>query len=224
MIDQLIINDKASFDDFLASLSSRNIHLPIKKSIKETVPFSNKTYDFSGINGELYWEERELEYVFEIIALTPEELEERKQIFANWIMNVVEAEIHDPFISDYHFIGTFDDFDVDDDDGLNKTTITVKFKAYPYKIANYARTYDFEIPADTTESTVIVNESAHRITPTITTDAVISLKIGNSSYTVSAGETTDDNLKFEVGTTAIILQNSGSTACNVTISFVEEVF
>ena len=74
MIDQLIIGDKASCDDYGASVASRKIVPPKKKEIKETVPFSNVTYDFSAINGEQYWEERELEYTLEIIAPTPEEL------------------------------------------------------------------------------------------------------------------------------------------------------
>lgn len=56
MLDQLIIGDKSSFDDFDASVSERNISPPKKKEIKETVPFSNVTYDFSKINGELFWE------------------------------------------------------------------------------------------------------------------------------------------------------------------------
>ena len=65
MIDQLIIGSKKSYDDFGASVSERTIHQPKKKTIKETVPFSNITHDFSGIDGEVYWEERKLEYIFE---------------------------------------------------------------------------------------------------------------------------------------------------------------
>lgn len=40
MIDQLIIGDKASFDDFGASVATRKIKMPKKKSIKETVPLT----------------------------------------------------------------------------------------------------------------------------------------------------------------------------------------
>jgi predicted Ser/Thr protein kinase len=79
MLDQLIIGDKGSCDDFEASVKERVIHPPKKKSIKKTIPFSNVTHDFSAINGEVYWEERTLEYIFEIIANSAEELEEKKQ-------------------------------------------------------------------------------------------------------------------------------------------------
>ena len=52
MIDQLIIGDKLSHDDFSDSIALRKINLPKKKSIKESPPFSNITYDFSAINGD----------------------------------------------------------------------------------------------------------------------------------------------------------------------------
>ena len=223
MIDQLIIGDKASFDDFGASLATRKIGQPPKKSIKDTVPFSNKTYDFSRINGELYWEERELEYVFEILADTPEQLEERKQAFVNWLMQVHEEQIHDPHIPDFHFVGTYDDMDTDDDDGLEKTTITVKFTAYPYKVANLPKKYIVELPASTNQDVTVINDSAHRLVPTLVTDADIILKIDYTSLSVSAGEYIDDTLTLEPGSTTMTVQNISETDCTVTITFYEEV-
>lgn len=177
MLDQLIIGDKASYDDFGASVALRSIKAPPKKSIKETVPFSNKTYDFSKINGELYWEERELEYVFEITASTPEELEELKRAFLAWVTQVHEKEIHDPFIPDFHFVGTYDDLEVEDDEGLDKTTLTVTFTAYPYLVANVPTVQTLRpgfIPGgDGTIMAVpvlgsFVTGSAHRVDGTLT--------------------------------------------------------
>lgn len=163
MNDQLIIGDKASFDDFEASLAARNIGMPKKKSVKETVPFSNVTYDFSRINGELYWEDRPLEYVFEILASTPEELEELKTAFSSWVMNVFEEEIHDPFIPDYHFIGTYEDIDFEDEETLDKTTVTVKFTAYPYKVANLPTVFELKSNDRYASEWFIENNSAHRV-------------------------------------------------------------
>ena len=90
MLDQLIIADTGSYDKFGASIKEREIHAPKKKTIKDTVPFSNATYDFTAINGEIYWQERTMKYIFEIVENTPEELEERKMKFSNWVMNVME--------------------------------------------------------------------------------------------------------------------------------------
>lgn len=222
MLDQLIIGDKASFDDFGASIAERTINPPPKKEIKETVPFSNVTYDFSAINGELYWGERELEYIFEITAPNPEELENKKTAFANWVMNVMEEKIFDPFIPDFHFLGTYADMTPDDEDNVVKTTITVKFKARPYKIANKPKVYTFTIPANTETAKTVINNSGHKITPIIITDVGIILTLDSGSYSVPIGETTDSSLKLNVGENTLIIQSK--TDCIVTVKFYEEVF
>lgn len=194
MLDQLTIGNKKSLDDFDASISGRHIGSPAKKIVKETVPFSNKTYDFSKINGELYWEERELEYEFEITANSPEELEAKKTAFSNWVTGVTEAEIHDPHIPDYHFVGTYEDMDFDDDESVEKTVATVRFKAYPYKIKNEATvlfgtaTYGQEL-----KGTMRTN-SDHRILVDVVTNRSYTLVVGSTEYVfsgVTPGKDTD---------------------------------
>lgn len=221
MIDQLIVGSKSSYDDFEASVKERAISAPKKKSIKETVPFSNVTYDFTAINGEIYWEERTLEYVFEITANTPEELEEKKQRFVHWVMNLMNAELHDPFIRDYHFNATFADIDIDDSE-IEKSTITVTFTAYPYMIADNVKVYQVALVASEEVTATVHNDSSHRITPTITSDVAFHLKIGDSTFSLSAGETTDDAFKLEPGVTTFKLQAEKDGT--VEISFFEEVF
>ena len=221
MIDQLIIGDIASYDDFEANVKERKIKTPKKKSIKETVPFSNKTYDFSKINGEIYWEDRELEYVFEITANTPEELEEKKQAFMAWIMNVSEEELHDPFIQDYHFIATYEDSEPDDSE-VEKSTITVKFTAYPYMISDAKRVGVYEL-TETQAEIRVVNESSHRITPTFICDVEYTLIFGDSSYEIPAGELTDERFMLEPGANTLTVgavEGSGT----LKIEFHEEVF
>ena len=224
MLDQFIIGDKASYDDFDASVAERSISTPKKKSIKETVPFSNITYDFSAINGEVYWEERELTYVLEILADTPEELEEMKTAFSNWIMNVQGEKIYDPFVENYHYVGTFDSLDYADDESVEKTTATVKFLAYPYAIANMQTVYQYTIPANSEHTMNAYNGSAHRITPTIVTDAEITLQLGNASYSIPKGEITDDTFKLKVGANALVITNANEADCTVSVKFYEEVF
>lgn len=225
MIDQLTIGDKLSHDDFSASIALRKIGLPKKKSIKESPPFSNITYDFSAINGEVYWQERELEYVFEIIADSPEQLEELKTAFAGWVMNVMSQNLYDPFIPNYHFIATYEDMDFDDDEGLEKTAVTVKFMAYPYKISNRPIIYTLSIPANSQITTIIENKSSHRITPTIETNSAITLIANNSSYSIGAGATKDERFNLAIGKNEITIQNTNTgLEVAVSISFDEEVF
>lgn len=229
MLDQLIIGDKASYDDFSASMASRKIGNPKKKSITATVPYSNVTYDFSKINGELYWEQRSLEYVFEIIASTPEKLEELKSDFSSWVMNVLNEEIHDPFIPEYHFVGTFDDIDFADEETLDKTTVTVKFKAYPYKIANLPTVIEGDGDAMAGGHYITIdNRSSHRVLATVRMEkksGTISegiCYVGDTDTTIPIG--TDVPVYIPEGVQTIILAADLTGIFSYTISFREEVF
>ena len=221
MIDQLTIGALSSYDDFEASLKERKINAPKKKIIKETVPYSNLVYDFSSIDGEAYWNERTLEYTFEITAKTPLELEEKKRPFLEWIMNIANADIYDPHIEDFHFVGTFEDISIDDSE-IEKATITVTFSAYPYMIANTKRTGIYSITS--VEKVVhITTNSSHRVTPTFYCDIDYSVEVGDAKYSVTAGELTDDNIKLSQGINAIKVASIGGTGI-LKIEFLEEVF
>ena len=222
MIDQLIIEDKASFDNFGASVRERKINAPTKKTIKETVPFSNITYDFTQINGEPYWEEGSLEYIFEILADTPEELEEKKIAFSNWVMLVQEDKLYDPYLKDYHYVATFTEIDFDDIE-VEKSTITVKFSVYPFKISNEKKMYSFDIGAGNEVTTAIINDSSHKIVPTIEATENITITMNNSSYGLSAGTTESENLEFETGVVELTIKNTSENDATVVISFNEEV-
>lgn len=223
MIDQLVIGDVGSYEKYEASVKERSITAPKKKSIRQTVPFSNKTYDFSKIDGELYWEEQGLKYVLEMIADSAEKLEEKKQAFKSWVMNVFEETIQDPFINGYHFVGTFDDIDFADDG--EKTTVTVSFTAYPYMIANKETESTVKVSPNATVNGMLRNNSSHRITPTITViNGDITLKMGNASYGIPAGTTKDDSLKFDVGVVNFQITNNTNKSVQVTVKFNEEVF
>lgn len=221
MIDQLIIGDIASNDEYEASVASRAIHAPTKKSIKETVPFSNLTYDFSAINGEVYWNERALEYVFEIVADTPESLEEKKKAFLSWIMNVTNEKLIDPYIPDYHFLATFEDIKIDDSE-VEKSTIAVTFSAYPYMIANEKTRYTFSLSAGEEVTAKITNGSSHRITPTLICDVPVTVAKGNMTYSMGAGEVTDEKIMLAVGVNELKIK--ASTAGTFKVEFYEEVF
>lgn len=222
MLDQLRIGDAYSYDQFYASVMKRNISAPKKKVIKDTVPFSNITYDFSAIDGEIYWEERNLDYIFEITADTPEELEELKINFQTWVMNVMSEKLYDPFIKDYHFIATYSDISFDDDEGMEKTTITVKFTAYPYKIANDKKVYTVDVTAE--EKVLRVdNKSAHRITPILTSDVPVAIKIGNADFQMGASTVKDDHFKIGIGGNELYIKATNANG-TLTIEFEEEVF
>lgn len=224
MIDQLTIGDKASYDDFGASLARFDAKPPKKKSIRETIPFFNGSYDFSAINGEVYWEDRVIECIFEMLADTPEELEEKKAAFSNWVMNVTEQHIHSPFIPDYHFVGTFDEMDYEDDDGLDKTTATVTFLAYPYKVANVPKKYEYHTEWQDINTWYIPNESSHPVEAYVT---ITSARAGNTVQIDDTIKTTTeepvDTFYLKIPPDTVRVQVSGKYgSTTVMIEFTEE--
>lgn len=222
MIDQLRIGNKYSYDDFEANVKERKIGSPKKKITKDTVPFSNVTYDFSNINGELYWEERTLKYIFEMDATTPEELEEKKIAFSSWVMNVFKENLYDPFVEEYHFLATFADIDFDDSE-IEKTTVTVTFTAYPFMLSNVKRVFTFNIPTASEEVVQFENKSSHKVTPTLIASVPVSFSYGGTTYSIKAGEMTSDSFRLDAGINMIKIQPV-ATGGTLRIEYVEEVF
>ena len=223
MLDQLKIGKKHSLDDFGASVAKREIEQPKKKSIKETVPFSNVAYDFSAINGEVYWEERKLTYYFEIMADSPVELEEKKTAFSNWVMNVADEKIFDPYEPDFHYMGSYEDMFYADEDCVEKTTATVIFSAYPYKVANRKTVNAFVVPAGEEITVNVPNDSGHRITPEVTCTNEVTIKKGDTTYSFPSGTAQNSVFSLVIGDNMLSVKNEGKAACTVEFAFYREV-
>lgn len=223
MFDQLMIGNRSSFDDFDASIASRAIGWPKKKEIKETVPFSNMTYDFSAINGgEVYWEQRELRYDFEITAENAEDLEFKKTRFAAWVANVMEERLYDPYDPDYFYVATFANLSYTDDESLEKTVVTVYFSAYPYKVARAESKVNARILSGKSRTLRVNNDSAHPIKPTITTNQLIELTLNGDVYQITEGVASDEMLKLPVGESDITVKNLGADVCQFELTFTKE--
>ena len=225
MLDQLRIGNEYSLDGYDASLAGRSISAPKKKEIKETVPFSNKTHDFSKINGELYWEERELQYVFEIIANSPEELEQKKTAFSGWVMNVMNENIYDPYEPGWHYVGTFSDLEYDDEDCVEKTTATVTFMVYPYKLSDIEYYMEYSVAANATRQVTLENKSAHRLMPKVACVGEITITKDNMEYSFPTSIVGKRNIfHLDVGSNSLTIKNKRDRADYVSIIFNEEVF
>lgn len=222
MFDQIIIDSKRSYDDFSANMSGRKIGSPKKKSIKETVPFSNETFDLSKINGEIYWEERTLEYELEMDADSAEDLERKKLNLSKWLMNIHEAKLTDPFIKGYHFLATFSEIDFDDSE-VEKTVVKVKFTAYPYLIADEETTVTLQSSSLEDVTFEVINNSAHRIVPTLTASAALTFECGSVSYSINEGSYNSSTLMLLPGKNLIKLKANSALAA-LKITFFEEVF
>lgn len=221
MFDQLIIDGKRSYDDFEANVTGHKITDGNKKTIKETVPFSNKVYDFSAIDGEIYWEEKTLQYTLEVTADDAEALSAKLIVLKYWLMNVMQGKLKDPYIPGYYFLATFSSISVNDDE-FEKAVVTVTFTAYPYMIAKEPKQYSCDLTADVEKTVRFDNNSSHRIVPTFQSNVPFNVKIGTTEYSVPSGEVTDEYLKINAGTVELVLKSAENGT--VLITFHEEVF
>lgn len=231
MLDQLKIDGLFSLDDFDASLKSRHISAPDKKSIRETVPHSNAIYDFSDINGEVYWSERELEYVFEIIAESPEELERKKTAFSNWVMFVpANGYIYDPYDPDWYYTGAFESIDYDDDESMEKTTVTVVFCVEPYKKAKepiFSEKADeslvFYLEANSTVEETFSNPSSHPVRVLIFTDVPLTVTLNGKGFSIPIGFTESDSIRARIGKNTIKFANNSANRAEIGWAIIPEV-
>ena len=219
MIKQLIINNKKSFDDFDVYIGGRTISNPKKKSIKESIPFSDIVYDFSKLDGDIHWEERTLQYEFDIAEISTDLMEVAKTKLVDWLLNVHDTDIYDPYIGDYHYHGSYDSDSWSEN--FEAGTIKVKFSVYPFKIANEPRVETFNLTSGN-NSISILNNSSHRIVPKITSTGSATITIGDNVYSMGTGEYEDDDLKLEQGSNEWVVNVSSDST--LTIEFVEEVF
>ena len=174
------INGMHSFIDFDLTIADRQIKLPPKTSIRKTVPFMNGYYDYSKINGAICWGEKEIQYTFDIVGDTVQQMDEKRTQFINWLCNLHDVDIYDDTIPDYHFHGSFDNIDQNEEG--EKSEVTVTFICYPFMIANEPT--QMYISGDFT----IINKG-QPVRPFLTAEQAVTITIGEMSQSVPAGET-----------------------------------
>ena len=120
--------------EFGIAMESASIGFPAKKKIKETVPFMNGYYDFStiGSNGEIMYEEREIDITFGIPAQSKEELQFMYSNILEWSVDIPKSQLIFDSIPDYYFEG-----EVIDSSTLEETMaygkLQLKFTCEPFK-------------------------------------------------------------------------------------------
>lgn len=127
----ITINGKNSFIDFGLVISDKTVGLPTKKVITDTVPFFNGFYDFSNIQGFNFFDDRYLEFIFDITADTQTELEELYTNVLIWLMDTNNSTIYDTE-SQKTYVGSLDKWSVEED--ILYKQLTVSFKCQPYSL------------------------------------------------------------------------------------------
>lgn len=213
MTDGIRINDLHSYRDFDLCIKSRDISLPEKKSIRETVPFMNGYYDFSALNGAPAWKERTIEYSFDVLGDTPQDLEREIAKVLDWLCHVHEVDIFDDTLTRQHWHGSYDSCDVSYDESGEQAEIRVAFVVHPFKIANEPTIYKM------TRGTYKVTNMGMVVSPIVSSTAAAAIQIGSYIASVPANAETRLEIDLARGGNDVIVTGDGT----VTFSFYEEV-
>lgn len=219
----IYLNNKHSFKDFGLTIKSKEIEIPKKNKIKETIPFMNGSYDFSNLYGGPTYSERELKYVFNLKARNKIELNSKKIAITNWFMeNSIKKTLFDDAIPGYYFLAECED--INTNESGNYIDLSVTFMAYPFKIGdsyegnNLWDSFNFEtdILQDRSyevngSSTIdLYNLSAIDIEPVIISSSQFEIVLDNKTYIVESGESKDYRFKLKKGNNQMTLKGTGT--------------
>ena len=211
--DGIRIKNLHSFHDFNLFIKSRNIGLPEKKSIRETVPFMVGYFDFSALNGAPAWNERKIEYSFDVIGDTPQALENELTKVMDWLCNVHDEDIFDDTLTNMHWHGSYESCDISYDDDGEYAEIKVLFVVHPFKIANAPTLYTM------TAGTYTIKNSGMAVSPIVSSTASAAIQIGTYVSSIPANNEITLEIDLERGDNTVIVTGSGT----VTFRFYEEV-
>ena len=212
---------KHSYRDFGMTLKSKNIGNPKKRKIKETVPYMNGQYDFSMLHGDQTYEERSLQYVFNLIDQNKELMNARKVAALNWLEAGCQEILWDDAIPGYYFLAECTDIDFKESGRIGELTAT--FTAYPFKIqqaeagellwddfcflTDYLQETRFTI-SGITSIDLYVN-SAAQITPMVSCSADMSILMGDTQYSFPPGDTQDYRFQLACGLNQLTVTGNG---------------
>ena len=213
LTDGIRINDKHSYGDFGLELKTRNIGLPEKKSIRQTVPFMNGYYDFSAPNGAAAWDEREIEYVFDVLGDTPQDTEREIEKIVNWLCNVHDEDIFDDTLTLKHFHGSYLSGTPGYDESGEVIEFKVTFVVHPFKISDVPTLYTMKA------GTHKIMNHGMAVAPFAVCDTTAAIQIGNYVSSIPANEEIRLEIDLVRGENTVLVTGEGT----VRLSYYEEV-
>lgn len=213
MTDGIKINGKHSYGNFGLYLKSRKIGLPEKKSIRETVPYMNGYYDFSALNGAPAWNERIIEYSFDVTNDSPVDLDYFVSYVLDWLGNAHDVDIQDDTVYGYHWHGSYEDANVEWDESGMQAEISVSFVVHPFKIADVATSHTL------TAGTHTINNSGMAVAPYVSSTASAAIQIGSFVSSIAANTEVQLEIDLERGNNTVVVTGDGT----VTLKYYKEV-
>src|SRR5699024_2676805 len=100
-------------------------------------------YDFSGLDGQEYHENRELSYTFYVLERDYEYRKHNQTVIENELMRYGEIPLYDSYSVGYYYQAKCMGVRVTDDHLSNRLIIDITFRGYPFKISNKLEGDDF---------------------------------------------------------------------------------
>lgn len=218
MRDFFVANNINSLEDLDLYISNHILDPPVKRSIKQTLPFVQGAIDFSDFSGEVFFEERNLKYTIDVAELTLQEVEKKKQeIFNKFAVLPSNIKIEDSYLPNYYFIGTFNNIEQNSDQ--EQVELSINFLIYPFLFSKKSKVFEEEIQES--KNIIIKNDSVHPITTNIKCDKNINITNKNINYSFSSGTYINSNLMLYPGENDLKINVTEAT--NLKIEFVEEI-
>ena len=223
--------NKHSYNDFGVTIKSKKIGNPKKNKIKESVPFMHGSYDFSLLYGEQSYSERELKYVFNIIATTKQSLNLKKIRLQNWLLEGGQQKIYDDTIPGYYFLAECTDTDFSESGNIGE--LTAIFTAYPFKICEKEEgnllwdefNFELDILQDNkfeingTKNVTLYNVGAKESIPTIICSNDMDIIKNGTIYKLKAGQSKDYRFTLDIGENKLTINGTGT----IEVKFIKEL-
>ena len=186
----IIYNGKNSLKDFDLYVASKDIPVPLRKEITETVPLMSGEWDFSYHDDIDEYETLILKYSFDVIDDSKQDLNTLKTALVAWLHSRGDQRLYDSDISLNEYYEVYRAQAFWNEEGL-QGLISVEFKCYPLRKADEA-TKTIEL-SEAAQSFELVNNSARPIMPVFELSGsgevagAASVIVGDISFALTTG-------------------------------------
>lgn len=181
----IIYNNRNSFTDFDLYISEKNIPVPERKQITETVPYMSGLWDFSFLDGVDEYDAITLVYSFDVIGDSKQELNEQKTALIAWLHEKTDDNrLFDTDISNSEYYEVYQVKTSWSEEGL-QGLLTAEFLCYPFR-KSPAKTLSVELTTEP-QTIIIENKGARPIIPIITVEETATISDGANNISLGAG-------------------------------------
>lgn len=209
-------------------LISRDAPTPSEKEITESVPYMQGVYDFSILNGDRFFDNREITYQLILFDKDYSSRKDAEHDLKRELMALGTQNLFDTHDFLYKWIGKCKSVTVEDDAEKNMLTATVIFDCYPFAIAKNAIGSDIWddvyfpdwLFQDTSFSVsgrkdiALFNSGSKSIESEIVVTGNVTINGDFGTLSLSAGSYRDVGLVLPIGKTNLTLSGAGSVAFN----------